>query len=145
MEKKKRKRLFWTYKLIGIFISCALPIWTICDRFPLWMEDYGVPRTAGIGIILITTVLLIVFRKTVFDFLRDHFKLHHAPPLAVWLGLLIFSYILVYIGEVMRDMTSVFWMGLIGCGIGTVFTFVSEKYKDKEVLEVIVKGVKSDE
>lgn len=133
MTEKKRKRLFWIFKISGILISCALPIWTICDRFPLWAEDYGAPRTVGFGIILIAIVLVIIFRRTVFDFIRDHYRLSHAPPLAVWLVMLIASYILVYIGEVMRDMTSVFWMGLIGCGIGTVFTFVSEKFNDKDV------------
>lgn len=133
MTEKKRKRLFWLFKILGIVTSCALPIWTICDRFPLWTEDYGATRTVGIGAILIIIVLVIIFRKTVFDFIRDRYNLKHAPPLAVWFAMLIVSYILVYIGEVMRDMTSVFWMGFAGCGIGTFFTFVSEKFNDKDV------------
>lgn len=133
MTEKKRKRLYWLFKTLGIVISCALPIWTICDRFPLWTDNYGTTRTVGFGVILIAIVMVIIFRRTVFDFIRDHYNLNHAPPLAVWLVMLIVSYILVYIGEVMRDMTSVFWMGLIGCGIGTVCTFVSEKFNDKDV------------
>ena len=133
MTETKRKRLFWFFKILGIVTSCALPIWTVCDRFPLWEEDYGATRTVGMGAILIVIVLVIVFRKTVFDFIRDRYNLKHAPPLAVWLGMLIVSYILVYIGEVMRDMTSVFWMGFIGCVIGTFFTFISEKFNDKDV------------
>jgi ABC-type phosphate/phosphonate transport system permease subunit len=84
------------------------------------------------GIILIAIVLLIIFRRTVFDFIKEHFDIKHAPPLAIWLVMLVVSYILVYIGEVMRDMTTVFWMGFIGCVIGTFLTYISEKFK-KEV------------
>ena len=129
MTEQKRKLLYWCFKLIGILISCALPIWAICERFPLWTESHGTGRTVGVGIILIAIVLLIVFRRTVFDFIKDHFDLKHAPPLAIWLVMLIISYILVYLGEFMRDMTSVFWMGFIGCAIGTFFTYLSERFK----------------
>lgn len=137
-ETTNRKKLFWLWKILSIVVSCALPLWAIFDRFPLWAKDYGISRTAGMGIILIAIVLLVIFRKTVIDFFVARYKLNHAPPIAVWLVLLIISYILVYIGEVMRDMTIVFWMGLLGCAIGTFFTYLSEKYNDK-------KDVKSDE
>ena len=139
MTKQKRKTLFWLFKILSIVISCALPIWSICDRFPVWTREYGATYTAGIGIILIITVLVIIFRKTVFAFIIEHWKLNHAPPLAVWLGMLIASYILVFIGDVVKDMTSVFWMGFIGCGIGTILTYVSERFNDNK------KDVKSDE
>jgi hypothetical protein len=129
MSEQKRKTLYWGFKLIGILISCALPIWAICERFPLWTESHGTGRTVGVGIILIAIVLLIVFRRTVFDFIRDHFDLKHAPPLAIWIVMLIVSYILVYLGEFMRDLTSVFWMGFIGCAIGTFFTYLSNRFK----------------
>lgn len=133
MTERKSKILYWVLKIAGIVVSCALPIWAICEKFPLWSEKHGATRSVGVGIILIATVLLIVFRKTVFDFIRDHFDLKHAPPLTIWIVMLILSYILVYLGEVMRDMTTVFWMGFIGSAIGTILTFFSERCKAKDV------------
>lgn len=133
MTDRKRKTLYWLFKLAGVLVSCALPIMAILEKFPLWRDRYGMSRTVGIGIILIALVLLIVFRKTVFDFIKDHLNLKHAPPIAVWIVFLIISYILVYLGEVMRDMTTVFWMGFIGCAIGTFLTYLSERFKAKDV------------
>ena len=133
VSEKKRKTLYWVFKVLSIIVSCALPIWGICEKFPLWSESHGTTRTVGMGIILIGMVLLIVFRRTVFNFIRDKVDLKHAPPLTIWLVMLILSYILVYLGEVMRDMTTVFWLGFIGCVIGTVLTFISERFKAKEV------------
>ena len=133
MTEQKRKTLYWLFKVLSVIVSCALPIWAICEKFPLWAEDHGTGHSVGVGIILIAIVLIIIFRKTVFDFVKDHFDLKHAPPLAVWLVMLVISYILVYLGEVMRDMTTVFWMGFIGCCIGTFLTFISERFKAKEV------------
>ena len=128
----KNRKLFWLLKIAGILVSCAFPIWAICEKFPLWTESHGTERTVGVGVILIGIVLIIVFRKTVFDFIRDHFNLKHAPPIVVWIVMLIISYILVYLGEVMRDMTTVFWMGFIGCSIGTFLTYLSERFNTKE-------------
>lgn len=128
MTEKKRKALYWTFKVLGIFISCFLPVWTICEKFPIWTKTYGTSQSVGVGSIFCLIVITIIFRKTVFDFLRDRFKLKHAPPIVVWLVLLIISYILIYISKFLMDITTVFWMGLIGCGIGTVFTFLAENY-----------------
>ena len=133
MTEQKSKILFWVFKIAGIAVSCALPIWAICERFPLWTEEHGAGRSIGVGVILIAIVLLIIFRKTVFDFIQKKFSLEYAPPLVIWIAMLIVSYILVYIGEVMRDMTTVFWMGFIGCAIGTFLTYLSERCKAKEV------------
>jgi hypothetical protein len=44
--------------------------------------------------------------------------------------MLIVAYIIIYIGDVMRDMTTVFWMGFIGCAIGTFLTYISERFKE---------------
>lgn len=126
MTDRKRKTFYWLLKLSGIFVSCALPIWAICEKFPIWTTTHGTAHSVGAGGILTLIVLLVVFRKTVFNFLSDKLKLKHAPPLVIWLILLITSYILVYISNFMRDLTTVFWMGLIGCAIGTVLTFISE-------------------
>ena len=133
MTERKRKALFWFLKVLSILVSCALPIWAICEKFPLWTETHGATRSVGVGVILIAIVLLIIFRKTVFDFIKDRLDLKHAPPLIVWLVMLVISYILVFLGEFMRDMTTVFWMGFIGCVIGTFITYLSERFKAKDV------------
>lgn len=129
MTEKKRKTLYWAFKLFGILVSCALPIWAICEKFPLWTETHGTTHSVGVGVILILIVLLVIFRRTVFNFVKDKLNLKYAPPIVVWLVMLIFSYIVIYIGNVMRDMTTVLWMGLIGCAIGTVLTYISERFK----------------
>lgn len=126
MTEKKRKRLYWIFKISAVVVSCLLPIWAILERYPLWTEAHGVGRSLGAGGILILIVLLVVFRKAVFNFMIDRLKLKHAPPLVIWLVMLITSYALVYIGKFLYDMTSVFWMGLIGCAIGTLLTFIAE-------------------
>lgn len=133
MTETKRKTLYWFFKVLSVLVSCALPIWAICEKFPLWAEDHGTGRSVGVGMILIAIVLIIIFRRTVFDFIKEHLNLKHAPPLVIWLVMLVISYILVYLGEVMRDMTTVFWMGFIGCCIGTFLTFISERFTAKEV------------
>lgn len=132
MTERKRKTLFWLFKIAGIVVSCALPIWAIFEKFPVWQENHGTGHSIGMGVILIMIVLVIVFRRTVFNFIKDHLDLRHAPPLTIWLVMLAISYILVYIGQIMRDMTTVFWMGFIGCCIGTFLTYLSERFK-KEV------------
>lgn len=126
MTEKKRKRLYWIFKISAVVISCLLPIWAICERFPIWTVTHGTGRSLGAGGILILIVLLVIFRKAVFNFMIDRLKLKHAPPLVIWLVMLITSYALVYIGKFLYDMTSVFWMGLIGCAIGTLLTFIAE-------------------
>ena len=129
MTETKRKTLYWIFKLASILISCALPIWAISEKFPIWTEKHGTTHSIGIGFVLVIIVILIVFRRTVFDYIKDHFDLKHAPPLMVWLVMLVISYVFIYLGEVMRDMTTVLWMGLIGCAIGTVLTYISNKFK----------------
>ena len=114
-------------------MSCALPIWAVLEKFPLWVVAHGTERSIGVGVILIAIVLLIVFRRTVFDFLRERLDLRHAPPLVIWVVMLILSYILIFIGNFMRDLTTVFWMGFIGCGIGTFLTFISNQFCKEEV------------
>ena len=133
MKEKKHKILYWVFKVLSVLISCALPIWAIYERFPMWTETYGTGRSIGTGAILVIIVVLIIFRKSVFDYIVEKLKLNHAPPLVVWLGLLAVSYILVYIAEFMRDLNTVLWMGLIGCAIGTVLTYIAEHCFRKKV------------
>jgi ABC-type xylose transport system permease subunit len=128
MTEKKRKRFYWLFKILSVIISCALPIFAIWEKFPMWTYNHGTVRSVGVGGILVLFVILVVFRRAVFKFIRDRLKLRHAPPLAVWLVMLIISYIMVYLGNVMQDMTTVFWMGLIGCAIGTTLTYIAENH-----------------
>lgn len=126
MTEKKRNTLYWSLKVASVLISCVLPIWAICAKFPIWTEQSGASRSVGAGLILIAIVMLIVFRKTVFDFIKDKLNIKHAPPLAIWLVLIIVSYTFVYIANVMRDMNTIFWMGFIGCALGTLLTYIAE-------------------
>lgn len=102
-------------------------MWAIAEKFPLWTTTYGKAHTIGIGSVFSVIVILIVFRQSVFNFLRDKLNLTHAPPLAVWLVLIAISYVLVFIGHFMRDLVAVLWMGLIGCAIGTLLTYIAER------------------
>lgn len=126
MTAAKRKALWWLFKALSVIVSCALPIMAILEKFPLWTEEAGTGRSVGAGLVLILLVLLIVFRKTVFDFIRDRLNLKHAPPLTIWIVLIILSYSLIYISGILRDMNTVFWMGLLGCAIGTLLTYIAE-------------------
>lgn len=126
---ERQRKLYWLFKIGGIIISCLLPILAICEKFPLWRAEHGTSHSIGAGIILIMIVLCIIFRRTVFNFIRDRFNLQHAPPLAIWIIMLVAAYILVYIGDFMYDLTTVFWMGLIGCCIGTFLTYISERIR----------------
>lgn len=132
MTEKKSKKLYWSLKIASVLISCALPIWAICERFPIWTEAHGSSHSIGVGSILIAIVVLIIFRKSVFDFIKERIDIKHAPPVVVWLVMLVVSYVFIYLGDVMQDMTSVLWMGFIGCVIGTFLTYLSNKFKGGE-------------
>ena len=132
MTERKRKTLYWSFKVASVLISCAFPIWAICEKFPLWTEDHGTGHSIGVGSILIAIVLLIIFRKSVFDFIKERIDIKHAPPVVVWLVMLVVSYVFIYLGDVMQDMTTVLWMGFIGCAIGTFLTYLSNKFKGSE-------------
>jgi hypothetical protein len=126
MTEKKCKALYWCFKIASVIISCALPIWAILEKFPLWVEDHGTGSSIGAGLIMSIIVLLIVFRKAVFDFIKDKANLNNAPPIVVWIVLLVLSYLLTYLSEILKDINIVFWMGLIGCAVGTLLTFIAE-------------------
>jgi hypothetical protein len=135
MSEKKRKTTYWILKVLSVLISCGLPIYAVCEHFPLWTVSYGSSRTVGAGLIISLIVIVVVFRKSVFQFMRDKMNLQHAPPLAVWLIMLVVSYILLYINQFIRDLTTVFWFGLVGCAIGTAMTFVAETFFAKKKKE----------
>lgn len=126
MKLRKRKSLYWLFKVASVIISCAFPIWAIYERFPLWEAVHGTTYSAGVGSILILFVVLFVFRRTVFNFLRDKLNLRHAPPLLGWLIMIAVAYTMMFISKFIQDITAVCWMGLAGCVIGTILTFIAE-------------------
>lgn len=126
MSMKKDKVIYWVLKVASIVISCLFPVIAICDKFPIWTEKYGTGRSIGTGGLLIAIVLLVIFRKTVFDYLKDRLKLKHAPPIVVWIVMLIIAYVLLGVSRFITDIILVFWMGLLGCGLGTILTMVAE-------------------
>jgi cadmium resistance protein CadD (predicted permease) len=108
-------------------------MYAVWDHFPIWTENHGTVRSIGAGGIICLIVLVVIFRKAVFNFLKDKAKINHAPPVVGWLVMLIISYVLLYISNFIQDLTTVFWMGLVGCAIGTVLTWIAEnKYGKKE-------------
>ena len=129
---KKQSKIYWLFKWGGVLISCLFPIWTICEKFPIWKTLHGAGRSFGVGAILILIVVAIIFRKAVFRFFEEKLKLKHAPPIFVWLVLLIISYVLIFIGDFLRDLTTVFWMGIVGCAIGTLMTYIGENFFRKK-------------
>lgn len=132
MSTKRNKAFYWLFKILGVIVACALPVWGICEKFPLWTTAYGQGQSIGVGSILILIVVLMVFRKSVFKFVEEKLKLRHAPPIVAWLVLLVISYILLYIANFLKDLTTVLWLGVIGCGIGMVLTFIAENRHGKE-------------
>lgn len=132
MTDKKRNKIYWLFKNGSVLISCLFPVWAICEKFPIWKTVHGTGRSIGVGAILILIVAAIIFRKSVFQFITERLKLNHAPPLAVWTVLLIIAYVLIFIGDFLRDLTTVFWMGLIGCAIGALMTLIGENFFGKK-------------
>lgn len=126
MTEKKRKVFYWLFKVLSVLVSCAFPIWAILERYPIWIVEHGKSQSIGAGAILIVVVLFVIFRKSVFQFMRDRLRLKHAPPLVVWVVMLAISYALMFIAKFINDITPIFWMGLIGCAIGTAITAIAE-------------------
>ena len=46
--EKKRKSMYWLFKILSIIISCALPIWAICEKYPIWTTTYGTVHSMGL-------------------------------------------------------------------------------------------------
>lgn len=126
--EKKRKSLYVTLKVASILISCFFPILAVVEKFPVWVNDHGQGKSIGVGAIIIMVAVTIIFRKSVFGYLSDKFKLKHAPPLFIWMALLVVSYILIFINTFVKDLTVVLWMGVLGCAIGTALTYVAENH-----------------
>lgn len=132
MSEKSRKTKYWIFKLLSVLIACGLPIFAVCEHFPIWTVSHGAVRSLGVGFIIILVVIAVIFRKSVFNFLSEKLKLTHAPPMLIWLIMLIVSYVLLYINDFVRDLTTVIWMGLLGCAIGTGLTYIAEHFYGKD-------------
>ena len=132
MTEQRRKSFYWLFKLLGVIISCGLPILAICEKFPVWTMENGTGYSIGVGAIMIGIVLIVVFRRTIFKFAKEHLKLRYAPPITVWIVMLIISYALICLANVLKDINTILWMGLVGCAIGTVLTFIAENIFGKK-------------
>lgn len=135
MSEKKRSLKYWTLKLLSVLVSCALPIYAVCEHFPLWTTAYGASHSIGAGAVISLVIIATVFRRSVFQFLRDRMKLRHAPPLTVWLLMLAAAYLLLYIHPFIRDLTTVLWFGLVGGAVGTAITYLAENRYGKKLDE----------
>lgn len=123
---KKRKAWFWGLKSAGILSSCLFPLYAIYEHFPLWVEESGAGKSLGSGLIIGGLVLLAVFRKTVFAYLSEKLKGKNAPPIAIWVVLLLLAYTIIYINTFLLDLITVLWMGLLGCCIGTGLNSIAD-------------------
>lgn len=134
MSEKKRK--FWRYSFKGtsFLIACGAPLYAIYEHFPLWIENQGSTHSLGSGTIIAAIVLLVIFRSTVFSWLKEKLAGKHAPPITIWIILLVVCYTLIYINKFLIDLTSILWMGLIGCVIGNAFNYIAD-HKFAEVKE----------
>jgi hypothetical protein len=128
MKPGKYSIVYWALKILSVIVSCALPIWAIGERYPIWFTKHGVIRSVSVGGILTILVIIIIFRRAVFGFLRERLRLRHAPPLLIWLVLIAIIYSLIFVARFLSDIADVFWMGFIGCAVGTLLTFIAENF-----------------
>jgi hypothetical protein len=119
---------YYIFKVSSIVVACALPLWGVIDKFPIWVETHGTGRSLGTGGLIGIIILIVIFRRTVFNFLKEKWKMRYAPPITIWIAMIAVSYMLMYINKFLYDITTVFWMGLIGCALGGVLTFIGENF-----------------
>lgn len=126
MSQKKRK--FWHafFKVMGFIVACGMPLYAIYEHFPIWTVEYGSSHSLGSGTIIAAVVLLVIFKSTIFSWLKEKLQGKHAPPIVIWIVALIICYILVYINKFLIDLTVILWMGLVGCVIGNVFNLIAD-------------------
>lgn len=136
MSEKKRKIWYGVFKVSGFLTSCLFPLYAIYEHFPIWVENSGSSHSLGSGVIIAAIVLLIIFKSTVFSYLKEKLGGKHFPPITIWIVLLVVVYVLIYINKFLIDLTTILWMGLVGCLIGTILTYIADhKFakKDEEV------------
>ena len=128
----KSNVLYWLLKGGGIGISALLPLWVVIEKFPLWVETHGVGRSIGTGGIIGILIVLVIFRDTVIGYIKEKFKIGHAPKLTWWIVGLVIIYSLLYIVKFLADLAMVMWMGLFGSIIGAMLTFAGEIFFGEE-------------
>ena len=134
MKKPTKSKIFYGLcKWGGTGISALMPLWVVFDKFPLWVETNGVGRSLGTGGIIGIIIALIIFRDSVIGYIKEKFKIGHAPKLTWWIAGLIIVYGLLYIVKFLTDLAMVLWMGLFGSIIGTILTFAGEILFGEEV------------
>ncbi len=132
-QKNKRRLKLLSFKGAGIVTSVALPVWAIIERFPILKAESGTGRMLGIGGLMTAVVLLITFKRTVFDYIKEKTGIRHAPPFAVWSALLIASFAVGVLADAMAELRAVFVAGAVGSGIGTVLSIIGDNVSDKVV------------
>lgn len=133
MSEKKRKFWYATLKVASLLASCLFPLYAIYEHFPIWVENNGSTHSLGTGTIIAAIVILIIFKSTVFSYLKEKFEGKHFPPVTIWIVLLVVVYVLIYINKFLIDLTTILWMGLLGCSIGTLLTYIADhKFAKKE-------------
>lgn len=133
MKKPSKNNIFYGLcKWGGTGVSALMPLWVVFDKFPLWVENHGVGKSLGTGGILGIIIMLVIFRDTVIGYIKEKFKIGHAPKLAWWIVGLVIIYSLLYIVKFLADLALVMWMGLFGAIIGTMMTFAGEIFFGEE-------------
>ena len=61
MTEQKRKITYWILKVLSIIVSCGLPIYAVCEHFPVWKVTHGTVRSIGAGGIICLIVIAIHF------------------------------------------------------------------------------------
>ena len=127
-NRSKKKIKYLCVKGTGIVVSAAIPVIAILKKLPLWRAEAGVTGTVGIGAVMAGIVVLITFKKTVFNYLKEKTGMNHTPPLLLWVGLRIGSLVLNSVADILSDMRAVFVAGVAGCAIGTVLNLIAENF-----------------
>jgi hypothetical protein len=128
----KRNILYYLFKIASIIAACALPLWGVFEKYPLWAESHGTLRSVGTGGLIGIIILLVVFRRTIFNFLKDRWKMSYAPPITIWIILIVISYLTMFVSKFLFDLTTILWMGLVGSMAGGVLTFIGENFFGEE-------------
>lgn len=128
MARVKNNFWYWLFKVLSVLVSLAFPGWAIYERFPIWISTHGTTHSIGAGGILMIVIVLFIWRRPVFSFLKDRLKMKYAPPLFGWGVLLAVYYILKFVSRFMSDIEVILWMGFFGGAIGAFLTFVAENF-----------------
>lgn len=131
-QKTKRRIKLLSFKSAGVVASVALPAWAILEKFPIWKVETGTAKTLGIGGIMIAIVALVTFKRSILNYIKEKTGMKTAPPLAIWAVLLIASFALTAVANILADMRVIFIAGLAGSGIGTVLNFIGETLGESE-------------